>query len=59
MWNSLTNYTKYFKRYQSGKAVPVIRLQVEEDFSLLGLAVEKSTGSSGKHNRKNKYKNSQ
>ena len=41
LWNSIRNYTKYFRLYQFGKVVPAIRLQLEKDLSLSGLPVEK------------------
>ena len=41
LWNSIRNYTKYFRLYQFGKVVPAIRLQLEKDLSLSGLPLEK------------------
>ena len=41
LWNSLRNLTKYFRLYQFGKVLPLIRLQLEKDLSLPGLPVEK------------------
>lgn len=41
LWNALRNHTKYYRMIQFGKALPVIRLQVEKDLTLPGLPSEK------------------
>jgi len=41
LWNSLRNRTKFYRLHEFGKAIPLIREQVEKDLSLKGLPVEK------------------
>ena len=41
LWNSLRNHTKFYRLHEFGKAIPLIRQQVEKDLSLKGLPVEK------------------
>ncbi|MES2775484.1 MAG: DNA topoisomerase IB [Bacteroidota bacterium] len=41
LWNVLRNHTKYYRLYEFGKVLPVIRLQLEKDLSLPGLPLEK------------------
>lgn len=41
LWNSLRNQTKFFRLYEFGKALPVIRLQLEKDLALPGLPMPK------------------
>lgn len=41
LWNSLRNHTKFYRLHEFGKALPLIRQQVEKDLSLKGLPVEK------------------
>lgn len=41
LWNSLRNHTKYYRLHEFGKAIPLIREQVEAHLSLPGLPVEK------------------
>lgn len=41
LWNTLRNHTKFYRLYEFGKALPVIRLQLEKDLSLPGLPYEK------------------
>lgn len=41
LWNTLRNQTKFFKLYEFGKALPSMRLQLEQDLSLPGLPLQK------------------
>ncbi|MDQ2863652.1 MAG: DNA topoisomerase IB, partial [Bacteroidota bacterium] len=40
-WNALRNHTKFYKLNDFGKALPVMRLQLEKDISLSGLPLKK------------------
>ena len=40
-WNALRNHTKYYRMLDFGKALPAIRTQLQKDFSLPGMPVEK------------------
>src|ERR1700678_574980 len=41
LWNSLRNETKFHRLYEFGKALPLLRSQVEEDLRLKGLTQKK------------------
>ncbi|MFT3682112.1 MAG: DNA topoisomerase IB [Ferruginibacter sp.] len=41
LWNALRNHTKYYRLLAFGKALPVIREQVEKDLGLPGMPAEK------------------
>lgn len=40
-WNALRNHTKFYRLYQFGTVLPLLRLKVEKDLSVTGLPVEK------------------
>ena len=41
LWNALRNQTKFYRLHEFGKAIPIVRRQLEKDLSLPGLPVEK------------------
>ncbi|GGY73940.1 DNA topoisomerase I [Cellvibrio zantedeschiae] len=41
LWNSLRNHTKFYRLYEFGKAIPVIRQKLQQDLALPGMPVEK------------------
>lgn len=41
LWNALRNHTKFYRLHAFGKAIPIIRQQLEKDLSLSGMPVEK------------------
>jgi len=41
LWNRLRNHTKFYRLYEFGKVIPVIRQQLELDLALPGLPLEK------------------
>lgn len=41
LWNTLRNHTKYYRLLEFARVLPAIRIQLEKDLSLEGLAAEK------------------
>src|SRR5690606_2734874 len=41
LWQSLRNHTKFFRLYEFGQTLPIIRQQLQRDLSLRGLPLEK------------------
>ncbi|MBA2762721.1 MAG: DNA topoisomerase IB [Segetibacter sp.] len=40
-WNALRNHTKFYRLYEFGTALPLLRIKMEKDLSLQGLPQEK------------------